>query len=344
MVIDRIMARTWDENILFSALFELTFACNLRCFYCYNDLGSSGEPLTLDEYNKVLRELAEMQVMNLTLSGGEPLAHRHFFEIGQRARELGFVARIKSNGHALNEEIARRLRAEVDPFIIELSLHGATAETHDRQTRVEGSFERLTGNIEAMVDVGLRVKLNCALTRWNEAEVEDLFAIAEKLGVQVSINSTLTPRDDGDLTPLDIAATDEGVRRLHEEHLRRSGGGGEAHSECHETPSVTKICGAGSSTIAIDPFGEVFPCVQWRRSIGNVRRSSIHEIWEESPAVHEARRISQAAKEKMDGLGEAARDTMHCMGLAEELTGDPLKTDPGSLRNAELMRSVREEM
>ena len=83
-----------------------------------------------------------MQVMNLTLSGGEPLANRHFFEIGQLARELGFVTRIKSNGHALNEDIARRLRAEVDPFTIELSLHGATAETHDRQTRVARQFRK----------------------------------------------------------------------------------------------------------------------------------------------------------------------------------------------------------
>ena len=139
MAIDRIMARTWDENILFSVLFELTYACNLRCFYCYNDQGSSGEPLTLDEYEKVLRELAEMQVMNLTLSGGEPLAHRHFFEIGGRARELGFVTRIKSNGHALSGDVARRLRAEVDPFVIELSLHGATAETHDQQEQQSGS-------------------------------------------------------------------------------------------------------------------------------------------------------------------------------------------------------------
>ncbi len=61
MTVDQIMARTWDENILFSVLFELTYTCNLNCFYCYNDLGSRGEPLTLDEYEGVLRELAKMQ-------------------------------------------------------------------------------------------------------------------------------------------------------------------------------------------------------------------------------------------------------------------------------------------
>ena len=40
-------------------------------------------------------------MLNLTLSGGEPLAHPDFFLLGSRARELGFVVRVKSNGHAL---------------------------------------------------------------------------------------------------------------------------------------------------------------------------------------------------------------------------------------------------
>ncbi len=342
MTVDQIMARTWDENILFSVLFELTYTCNLNCFYCYNDLGSRGEPLTLDEYEGVLRELAKMQIMNLTLSGGEPLAHPHFFAIGRLARELGFVIRIKSNGHALNEDIVRRLRAEVDPFVIELSLHGASAKSHDRQTRVEGSFERLIRNLESMVGTGLRVKLNGTLTRWNESEIEEMFALADGLGVKLVMNSTMTPRDGGDLTPLDIVATDHGIRRLHEQYRRRAGGE-EARSECRELPSVSKICGAGSSGLTIDPFGEVFPCVQWRRSMGNIRSSSIHEIWNNSSALDEVRTLSQAAKTTMDRLGEAGEGTMHCLGLSEELTGDPLTTDPVSRRNGELYRAVRAE-
>jgi len=330
MTLERIVARTWDENILFSVLLELTFACDLNCFYCYNDLGSSGEPLNLEEYEDLLGELAELQVMQLTLSGGEPLANHHFFDIGSCARELGFVVRIKSNGHALNEVLARRLRSEVDPFL------------HDRQTRVTGSFQRLLRNVETMVDIGLRCKLNCTLTRWNEDEIEDLFALADRLGVKLVINSTMTPRDNGDLTPLELVATDDGIRRLHQQYRRRAGGE-EARSECRELPSVSKICGAGSSTIAVDPFGEVFPCVQWRRSLGNVRSFSIHEIWDQSPVLQDVRRLSQAAKIKMDGLGEADRDTFHCLGLSEELTGDPLETDPVSRRNGEILRAVRAE-
>ena len=57
------------------------------------------------------------------------------------------MVRIKSNGHALAARLARRLQDEVDPYMVEVSLHGASAATHDRQTRVPGSFERLVANI-----------------------------------------------------------------------------------------------------------------------------------------------------------------------------------------------------
>src|SRR5262249_47912400 len=151
------------DNHLFSVLLELTYRCNLDCFFCYNDLGQVGRPLSREAYFQLFEDLAALQVMNLTLSGGEPLAHPDFLALGRRARELGFVVRIKSSGHPLRGELLRRVKEEVAPFIVEVSLHGATAATHDRQTRVSGSFERLLANLGEMAAEGLRVKVNTTL-------------------------------------------------------------------------------------------------------------------------------------------------------------------------------------
>src|SRR5262249_47862525 len=144
---------------------------------CYNDLSLRGTPLTFAHYDTLLCDLAAMNVLTVILSGGEPLAHPDFFRIGARARQLGFVTRVKTNGHAVQSELARRLRDEVDPFVVEVSLHGVTAETHDRQTRVPGSFNRLLANLREMLALGLRVKVNSTLTRWNEDEIEAMYAI-----------------------------------------------------------------------------------------------------------------------------------------------------------------------
>ncbi|HVR06718.1 MAG TPA: radical SAM protein, partial [Thermoanaerobaculia bacterium] len=147
MSFERLLLRTWSENRLFSVLVELTYRCNLDCFFCYNDLGLRGRPLSLTQYYEFFADLRDLEVLNLTLTGGEPLAHPEFLRLGARARELGFVVRIKSNGHALRGTMARRIREEIDPFLIEVSLHGATAAVHDRQTREAGSFDRLLANL-----------------------------------------------------------------------------------------------------------------------------------------------------------------------------------------------------
>ena len=66
-----LMARAWNENILYSALVELTYRCNLDCFFCYNDVGQQGTPLSTDQYDAFLADLAELQTMELILPGGE---------------------------------------------------------------------------------------------------------------------------------------------------------------------------------------------------------------------------------------------------------------------------------
>lgn len=322
---DNIIDRTWSENRLFAVLLELTYRCNLDCFFCYNDLGLRGTTLTFAEYETLLRDLASMNVLQLALTGGEPLAHPDFFRIGALARQLGFVVRVKTNGHAVRGELARRLRDEVDPFVVEVSLHGACAETHDKQTRVAGSFERLVTNIREMLVLGLRVKVNSTLTRWNENEVAAMYAITDSLGVPLRFDLQVSPRDDGDLDPMSISATSAGITNLM--HIDDARGRGAASAQ---QPAVDddmprpagKHCGAGSAGIAVDPYGNVYPCVQWRRPVANLHEQSIIDVWGGSEVLDEIRRTT------VDVHGVVARHPRgkllnFCPGLAESLSGSP---------------------
>jgi len=339
-----VIAGAWRDNVLVSALVELTYRCNLDCFYCYNDLGLPGEPLSRAQWERLFEDLAAMQVLQLTLTGGEPLAHPDFFALGRRARELGFLIRIKSNGHAVDEARARRLRDEVDPFLVEVSLHGAGPESHDRQTLVPGSFERLLGNLGAMARVGLRVKLNATLTAWNEGEIEAMFALADRLGLRLGFGATVTPRDDGDATPLSIAPSRAAVARLYRvlgERTPDPPATATSPEGCTPPPAAEKNCGAGSSGIAVDPHGNVYPCVQWRRPLGNLHQASIREIWASSPVLAGVRGLTVEAKRRRDGLGETGRWMAFCPGLSEQRTGDPLGVEPGALARAEVLRQVR---
>lgn len=322
MSYQKTVLRAWNENILFSALVELTYRCNLDCFFCYNDLGLRGTPMRLEDYDRFFRDLASLSCLHLTLSGGEPLVHPQFFEIAAKGRELGFVLRIKSNGHALRGRTLKRLKQEIEPFVVEVSLHGSSAATHDRQTRVEGSFDRLLANLEEMSAEGLRFKINSTLTRWNETEIEGMTALAERFGAQLTFDPEVTPRDDGDLSPLEIKATLEGLRRL----FARGSTDGVARQGDRELPGVDsrKHCGAGSSGIAVDPFGNVYPCVQWRRPVGNLHDRSIRDIWAGNAKLEEIRRLSEEVKRNLP----RGVSSMFCPGTAEGLRGSPIPALP----------------
>lgn len=354
--------KTWRENRLFSVLVELTYRCNLDCVFCYNDRALRGRTLSLDDYRRLLADLERMGVFQVVLSGGEPLAHPEFFEIGREARRRGFVVRVKSNGHALRGEVARRLRDDVDPFLVELSLHGATAATHERQTRVPGSFDALLANLGHAREAGLRLRLNATLTCWNEGEVAEMFALADRFAIPLSFDPDLSIRDDGDTSPLALAPSSDGLRRLFGILRARAEAAGPEPGEAGReeaardaarrdalqpaaddglpAPGDGKHCGAGSSTAAIDPYGNVYPCVAWRVPSGSLHDSSIEEIWRGSPALARVRETTLEIPARLAARGDGAPRSAFCPGAAWAQTRDPFEVPPGAVARREAVDEV----
>lgn len=313
-----------NQLLLTNVLVELTYRCNLDCFFCYNDLGLRGTPVPTERYLELWQELADLQVLELVLTGGEPLAHPDFLLLGERARELGFAVRIKSNGHSLTAALASEIKSRVDPYVIDVSLHGATAEVHDRQTRVEGSFDRLLKHLRSAVEAGLRVHLNTTMTSWNEHQIDEMHEVAEALGLRLRVVAQVSPRDDGDTTPLRIRPSMEAVSAAAsspwQQKLVEDAGPAEP------APDDAQLnCGTGATSLTIDPFGNVLPCMQWRnRKLGNIHDTTIGEIWGGSPELEEVRRLNREAMARRREIGGEALSKGICLALSEMHTGDPL--------------------
>jgi len=299
-----ILRKVRQQRILHDASLELTYRCNLDCFYCYNDREKPGKQLSLEQYEVLLKDLARMQTLFLMLTGGEPMIHPHFFEIGRMARDLGFVVRIRTNGHSLNKKMARRLKAEVDPYMVEVSLHGATAEVHDRQTRLPGSFDRLLNNLSFAKEAGLRCSVVTTPTAWNEHQIEEMFALCDSLDVPLRFQGPVGPRDNGDTTPLSIQPAQKTWDRIDVlVTARREEEADENASEADSTSPETDreepaMCSVGVAGVDIDPFGNVQACMHLQTPAGSLHEQSIEQIWNHSPVFQRARAAAIAAAQR----------------------------------------------
>ncbi len=162
--------------------------------------------------------------------------------------------------------------------------------------------------------------------------------IAEERGVPWRFDPVITPRDDGDPGPLAYRASAEAVERLYRllkevgrlPHEERAEGG--------------TNCGVGLTTLAVDPEGNVYPCIQWRRApLGNVRETPLPAMWAGSAERLEAVSVSRAANDRLVAAGGALASLPFCPALALQRTGDPLAVEEGHRQRAEIAARLRLE-
>ena len=318
-----------------SASLELTYRCNWRCVFCYNPRHHDRRGLSGAEWLQVLDDLRALGSLYVALTGGEPLAHPEFGAIARGVRERSFALRILTNGALVTEERADEI-AGLHPLAVEMSLHGAGAETHDRATATPGSFDALLRGLDRLRERGVSAVLKTPLTRLNEDEIETMHALAEARDVPWRVDPALTPRDDGDAGPLAYRASPAATERV----FRRLAALGQLPHEERSPGGVN--CGLGRTTLAVDPEGNVFPCLQWRRApLGNVRSSPLRDLWKRSGERARAAAVARSSNDRLIEGGGALATFPFCPALAQQGTGDPLLPDATHRARAEMAERIR---
>ena len=254
-----------------SAQLELTYSCNWRCVFCYNPRHHDLRRLHTTQWTEVLDDLRTLGTLYVTLTGGECLTHPEFFEIAAAVRARAMALRVLTNGALVDDDKADRLASL--QAAVEMSLHGKCAATHDQATGRPGSFDAMWAGLDRLLARRVPVLLKGPLTSLNENEIDGMLALAEARGLGLRIDASITPRDDGDTSPLRYAASPEGVKRL----MRASAARGELPVTSRDRGGLN--CGLGRVTVTVDPEGNVYPCMQWRKSaLGNVREQRLTEM------------------------------------------------------------------
>src|SRR5262249_46239592 len=162
-------------------LAELTYRCPLHCPYCSNPLNLADyrEELTLEEWTRVLAEARDLGVMQLHLSGGEPLQRRDLVSIVAHARKLGFYTNLITSALGLTPALAERLKAAGLDHV-QISIQAADPEAADRIAGTP-SHDRKIAAPRLVKALGFPLTLNVVLHRDNIDQLAALLALAEEL-------------------------------------------------------------------------------------------------------------------------------------------------------------------
>lgn len=175
------------------AKLELTHACNLRCGFCYTDSPRHTllrtPDLPDDAWHRIANEAADLGVIELVLTGGEPFLRRDLV-LGlldeMAGRDLGLT--LNTNGWFVDDEIADRL-AGVPGLQVDISIDGATPALHDASRGVPGSWRRAVEATGRLLDRGVRLQVVHVVTPENEAFFEAMLEQMWTLGV-TSVRAT----------------------------------------------------------------------------------------------------------------------------------------------------------
>src|SRR5919197_3208283 len=122
-----------EEARPYTLVAELTYRCPLRCAYCSNPLDYAGhaDALTTDDWRRVFREAEELGVVQLNLTGGEPLVRDDLEALVEEAERLDLYTNLITSGIPLARTRLARLR-DLGLDNVQLSIQDVTETDSDR--------------------------------------------------------------------------------------------------------------------------------------------------------------------------------------------------------------------
>lgn len=331
--------REAEENLIpLNATIELTYHCNLKCIHCYRVEDRTREELTTYEVINLLDQLRDEGTLFLTFTGGEIFTREDIFEILFHAKKNDFAMFLFTNGTLLTPDKAEKI-AEISPVRVEFSLYGASPETYEKITNVQGSFKNVIKGIELLKANGVKVRIKSPLMKPNFPGYRQLIKLVKDMGMNIAFDPKITPKNDGAKGPMGFQLDEEDLVSYFEDDYPKKW-------EYLEFPSREKslnspLCSAFKMACAISPYGDVYPCIQFVMPMGNLRNDIFSDIWHsDSALINEIRSLKTHYDIYECRDCEEIPYCKRCHGLAYVDYKDWMRCDQVSRRMANVIRTV----
>lgn len=184
--------KNWAKQnfVPLNATFELTPFCNFNCVMCYVHLTKEsaekqGKHLSAAEWIEIARQAKEMGTLYITLTGGEPLIHPEFWKIYAELNKMGFLISILSNGSLIDESAMDKFREYGMPFLVKLTVYGASNETYKKVCGSPGGFTKISKAVDLLKEAGVPLKMTSTIVHENAADLQKIYEFAKEKNVSL---------------------------------------------------------------------------------------------------------------------------------------------------------------
>ncbi len=322
----------------YTLIAEITYRCPLHCVYCSNPTSyrDHATEMTTDDWLRVLDEAARLGVVQVHFTGGEPLARADLEPLVARAHERGMYVNLVTSGVPLErarlEDLASRGLDHV-----QLSFQGADA-TATRDFADSDSFDQKLAVARFVRELDLPLTVNVVMHRGNLERVEDVIALAERLGADrlelanVQFHGFAFENKDALMPTYEMLERAQRVALGAKERL--AGKMDVLFVKPDHFSKHPRACmdGWAQRFVQVLPDGTVVPChaATTITSLAFERATaarSLDAIWETSPALA-AFRGDAWMREPCASCVRKAIDFGGCRCQAFAILGDASRTDP----------------
>lgn len=311
--------------------FSTTLACNQRCSHCWVAAGLRREnELGFTEIANVLEQARRLGAEHVKLTGGEPFSRPDAVDVVLTAINLGLRVSVETNGMGVPPRLLDSVDSVRDHLTFYISLDGPSSDIHDPLRGIAGAFHKTMATMRTLARLGLRFSVHTVVSRANYAHIRETYKVVQELGaLQHKLIFDIHPLGRGANVQQDaIGVRDVFVllEQLPAAHFWDYDWRPPATTTTvlmstlppafQPEGSEITTCGWGKSFAAILANGDVAICHglydEEAARAGNVRSSSLSDIWSESALFLDSRKWDQ---EQMLGICRNCRVFQHCRGL-----------------------------
>lgn len=333
------------KSLLTNLHLEIISKCNERCIHCYIPHDDKTSSMKHELFYDILNQAFDMRVLNLTLSGGEPMLHNNFSDFLKKCREYDFSVNVLSNLTLLDDKIIKEMRK--NPLLsIQVSLYSMDSDIHDEITQVKGSFRKTKSAIVKLIENDIPLQISCPIMKQNKNCYNKVIKWAEKYKIHVGDDYGIIGEYNHSAKNLSCRLSIDEIKEViidkvenDAKYLEQIEAAADKKQNITINDSICTVC---RSTICITNSGSVYPCEGWQNYIvGNVNETSLNDIWNNSEKVKYLRGLRNQDFPKCIQCPDKDFCTM-CMvrNANENPKGDPLVVSEFFCSVAKLNREI----